>query len=184
MILRCPNCSARYRIDPAKAQSTAVRIKCPKCKTSFTSKLSAEAGPGEDRIPAIETSAEVSGRKVLVVEDARFFRELVLDVLKPLELELMTADDGNEGLAVILREKPALVILDLNLPGRNGYTLIKDIRSRPELADTRILAISAVYRTQEDHLTAEKAGADDFISKSFKPEFLQQRVRTLLLTGK
>lgn len=180
MILKCPNCQARYRVDPLKIKSGTVRIKCPKCKTPFTIKVPCETQESSKQSTAAAQSTDLSKRRVLLIEDARFFRELVLDVLKPLNLELITAADGLEGFGMALRERPDLVILDLNLPGRNGYDLIKDMRSRTELGHTRILAISAVYRKDEDQAKAQQVGADDFISKSFKPEFLQKRVRELL----
>jgi DNA-binding response OmpR family regulator len=72
------------------------------------------------------------------------------------------------------------VILDLNLPGMSGYELIRSVRMDPALDKLRLLAMSGVYRKVADAVEVQAAGADDFISKSFKPEQLQLRVKKLL----
>jgi CheY-like chemotaxis protein len=117
---------------------------------------------------------------VLVVDDSRFFRELVVDELKPLALDFLMAADGVEALAIIRRQRPALVILDLNLPGMDGYELIRQVRGDVSLRDIRLLAMSGVYRTEVDAAQVKAAGADDFMGKSFNPEQLQFRVQKLL----
>ncbi|KIH77180.1 hypothetical protein GFER_07720 [Geoalkalibacter ferrihydriticus DSM 17813] len=115
-----------------------------------------------------------------MIEDARFFRELVRDVLAPLDLEICEAADGEQGLALVRTEKPDLVILDLNLPLRNGYELMRIIRADASLRHMRLLAMSGVFRKETDQDAAQAAGADDFIGKSFTPDFLLERVRRLL----
>lgn len=118
---------------------------------------------------------------VLVVDDSRFFRELIVDMLKPLSLSTLTAANGAEAMAVIRREHPALVILDLNLSAeKSGTDLVRDIRADRSLDGIRLLAMSGVFRKKADVAEVEMAGADDFISKSFTPEQLQTRVINLL----
>ena len=181
MILRCPQCGAQYRVAEDKIKA-ASRARCPKCNASF----SVRPAPVED--PALSSPPEPSPsppagqprRKVAVVEDARFFRELIRDVLQPLNMEVFEAADGVAGLDLIRRERPALVILDLNLPRLNGYDLMRAVRAEPALSQTRLLAMSGVYRKEPDQVEAEAAGADDFMGKSFTPDSLLERVRRLL----
>jgi CheY-like chemotaxis protein len=90
------------------------------------------------------------------------------------------AGDGAEALQIIRQNRPALVILDLNLPGMSGYELIRLVRMDPALGKLRLLAMSGVYRKEADAVEVQAAGADDFVSKSFKPEQLQLRVKKLL----
>jgi predicted Zn finger-like uncharacterized protein len=183
MNIHCPECGACYRIDPGRTTKTVVRVKCPQCFTVFQVALPGKRqavcpSPGQAPMAAPRQS---SGKKVLVVDDSKFFRDLVVDVLKSLPLVFLTAGDGVEALQLIHRERPALVILDLNLPSEmNGYQLIREIRSDRSLQNTRLLAMSGVFRKPEDAAEAEKAGADDFINKSFRPEQLQGRVTGLL----
>jgi predicted Zn finger-like uncharacterized protein len=173
MIIQCPVCRARYQIDPKGAPKHMARVKCPKCTEVFQITLTEEAGGELPSAPAVAP-------RVLVVDDSKFFRELILDVLKPLPLTFLTAADGMEALEVIRREQPDLVILDLNLPGKNGYELIREVRAEEALKDIRLLAMSGVYRKETDVTEVRHLGADDFLNKSFKPEQLQERVTALL----
>jgi predicted Zn finger-like uncharacterized protein len=173
MIIQCPACQARYQIDPTKTAKTVARVKCPKCANVFEVALTGSR-------QAEQGGASGPGEKVLVVDDSKFFRELILDVLKPLSLNYLVAADGNEALEIIRRERPVLVLLDLNLPGKNGYELIREVRADEALKGIRLLAMSGVFRKETDATEARHAGADDFINKSFKPEQLQQRVIRLL----
>ncbi len=183
MTIQCPACRARYKIDSSKTSKSVVRVKCPKCNHVFSVEVEKES-------PASAAPAVKSGQlsapppatppKILVVDDSKFFRELILDILQPLEMPLFTAADGEEALAVIRREHPALVLLDLNLPGKNGYELIREIRADASLRGIRLLTMSAVFRKEADVAKVEMAGADEFINKSFKPEQLRSRVIRLL----
>lgn len=163
MKLQCPQCGARYKIDTSRVSKPVIRIQCPKCGEVF------------------QEEVDSAGRKtVLVVDDSKFFRELICDVLQPLGLHLLTAGEGGEALQLIRQQRPALVLLDLNLPGKSGYELIREVRADRALRGVRLLAMSGVFRKEEDVSAATRAGADDFISKSFKPEFLLSRVTRLL----
>lgn len=184
MKIKCPDCGARYRIDPGRTNKAVARIKCPQCANIFQITLPkrGESAPSAASKPMSESPGPtVPGKKVLVVDDSKFFRELVVDVLKSLPLAFLTAADGVEALQLIRRERPALVILDLNLPsGVDGYRLIREVRADSSLPNIRLLAMSGVFRQPEHAAEVEKAGADDFINKSFTPEQLQARVNALL----
>lgn len=194
MIIQCPQCSARYRIDPGAAPGSSVRVKCPKCSAVITAQLApppVEApSPPVAAPPAAESSksrvedavaSNVAGlsEQILVIDDSRFFRELILDLLKPLGIPCLTAGSAEEALEIIVRERPRLLLLDLNLPGKNGYELIREIRAMEQLKNIRIMAMSGVFRKETDVAEAEVAGADDFLSKSFKPEQLHIRINRL-----
>jgi len=179
--IQCPQCQSRYRFDSSKAKKAVVRIKCPGCGHAFQVDLSAL----KEQPPVVSADKGLSGpvpaaKKLLIVDDSNFFRELILDILKSLNVEFFTAADGDEGLRIIRREKPALVLLDLNLPRKNGYELIREVRADLELKQVRLLAMSGVFRKNEDISEVYRGGADDFISKSFKPEQLLERVNKLL----
>lgn len=174
MELRCPLCGARYRL-PADRIKPGARVRCSKCNDVFSLR-----GKIEDLVFDNSTAHSDRIYKVAIIEDARFFREMIRDVLAPLDLLIYEAADGSEGLELVRREMPDLVILDLNLPGLNGYELMRIIREEPSLHSVRLLAMSGVYRKESHQEAAEKAGADDFIGKSFTPETFLERVRRLL----
>lgn len=174
MQIECPGCNARYRIEPGNTTKNLVNIKCPKCGVSFKVALKPQEQGAQSQAPVDRT-------RVLVVDDAKFFRELILDILKPLPLEVLTASDGMEALRVIGEKKPALVLLDLNIPKMNGYDLIKAVRGDASISDnTYLLVMSGAIRKEDDIRKIERAGADDFMSKSFTPEELLQRIRKVL----
>jgi len=173
MRIACPNCQASYRFDPTRASKQAPRIKCPGCGHVFR----------VDLVSAIEDGAAVSPalrKKCLIVDDSPFFRELTGDILKGLEVDFLFAEDGEEALRIIRETRPHLVLLDLNLPKKNGYELIREVREDESLRQVRLLAMSGVFRKSEEIGEAYRGGADDFIGKSFKPEQLLERVKKLL----
>ncbi|RME40217.1 MAG: response regulator [Deltaproteobacteria bacterium] len=163
MVISCPECQARYRIDPSGVKKKVARVRCPKCGCGFEVNLARRERP-----------------LVLIVDDANFFRQVVLDILSPLDLDIIKAGDGDEALRLIRQEHPDLVILDLKLPGRDGHSLIREIRADPAIAGIRLLAMSSVFRSEDEVRRVMAAGADDFLNKSFRPEQLLARVRTLL----
>lgn len=203
MTIQCPECGARYRIDPSRVTKAVARVKCPQCANLFEISLDAagekpslpsagkpEAAPraaaqpsGGQKAVGGGVPATTATDEVLVVDDSKFFRELIADVLKPLHLRFHMAADGAEALRIIRQEHPALVILDLNLPGMSGHELIREVRSDPSIRSIRLLAMSGVYRSETDAVAVQAAGADDFVSKSFKPEQLRLRVKKLLPGG-
>lgn len=177
MQVRCPLCGSRYRV-PAERITPTTRIRCPKCNDVFSLRGAKVETPPTAPGPGAPDSTRRP--KVVIIEDARFFRQLVRDVLVPLDLDIHEAADGREGLALIRQERPRLVILDLNLPHLNGYELMRLVRAEPALGQTRLLAMSGVFRKESDQEEAQKAGADDFMGKSFTPELFLERVRKLL----
>lgn len=174
MRIECPQCQARYRIDPSKTTKAVARVKCPKCSTLFEVTLAPPQSEAAAPAPA-------ANPLVLVVDDSKFFREMIIDILKPLPVDKVTAGNAEEALEVIRSRRPALVLLDLNLPGKSGYDLIREVRQDSAVKGTRLLAMSGVFRKETDVAEVIRAGADDFINKSFKPEQLQLRVQKLLV---
>jgi DNA-binding response OmpR family regulator len=157
-----------------------VSIRCPKCAKIFTLPLiTADADKDETPSAAVIPGARGTNR-ILVVDDARFFREVIVDLLKPLDVICFTASNAEEALSLLHREHPDLVLLDLNLPGKSGYDLIRELRADSAFVNLKILAMSGVFRDETDISAVITAGANDFISKSFKPEQLQFRISKLL----
>jgi DNA-binding response OmpR family regulator len=147
-----------------------VQVECPKCTHQF---LVSAADSGQ-------AAAVTDLPTILMVDDARFFRELMTDLLKDRKANLLTADSAEEAWVLLHRHKVALLIIDINLPDKNGLELVREIRADKTLKNISILCISGVYRKDDDAMMAIRAGADDFISKSFKPEELNNRIDQLL----
>lgn len=182
MIISCPQCRSRYRIKPTTGGKSIGRVKCPGCQHIFEVVVEVEpAAPAADiPTPPSPVAGEVARPLLLIVDDARFFREMIRDLLTDLPISIETAADGHEALQKIQSLHPSLLLLDLNIPGLSGQELITAVRSHPDGSSIRILAMSGVQRGEETALDVRRLGADDFINKSFKPRDLQNRIRQLM----
>ena len=115
-------------------------------------------------------------RTVLIVEDERSVAELLDDYLQAADFTTHIIDDGDEVVAWVRRNSPALVLLDLMLPGTDGITLCKEIRSF-----SSVPIIMATARVDEiDRLIGLELGADDYICKPFSPREVVARVKAVL----
>lgn len=173
MVITCPACRARYRIDPAASKAAQAKVKCPGCQHVFEVALNGEA-------PTRPAPANAGQPVVLIVDDARFFREMIKDILGVLPVKLISAADGNEAWQRIDALPPHLVLLDLNIPGKSGKEILQQLHTDQRFAKVKVLAMSGVERGEETSMVVRQLGAEDFISKSFKPGELQDRVRKLL----
>jgi len=173
MLIVCPTCQARYRIDPATSKTDVAKVKCPGCQHVFEVSLAEES-------PIRQNDCSTGQPVVLVVDDARFFREMIKDILKDLPVKLLMVADGDEAWQQITTLMPQLVLLDLNIPGKNGREILQSKKSSPQLDHVKVLVLSGVERGEETAAEVRRIGADDFISKSFKPRELQDRVRNIL----
>jgi DNA-binding response OmpR family regulator len=117
---------------------------------------------------------------VLVVDDARFFREMIKEMLQELPIRLVLAADGHEAWQQISALSPQLVLLDLNIPGKSGKEIVQELRQSTGNERVKVLAMSGIERGAEVASEMRQIGADDFINKSFTPRELQDRVRKLL----
>ncbi len=118
-------------------------------------------------------------RKILVIEDERDIRELVRVNLEAEGFTVLEAGDGELGLALVRRERPALVILDLMLPGLGGLEICRRIRA--EEATLRLPIVVLTARSAEaDKVVGLEIGADDYVTKPFSPRELTARVKALL----
>lgn len=113
---------------------------------------------------------------VLVVEDELKIARLVRDYLTEAGFDVALANDGTSGVAMVRSERPDLVILDIGLPGMDGYDVTRAIRSG---SATPIIMLTA--RNEEtDRVIGLELGADDYVVKPFSPRELVARVKAVL----
>jgi phosphate regulon transcriptional regulator PhoB len=120
-----------------------------------------------------------SGQKILVVEDEPDIRKLVQYNLAQERFKVLEAEDGEQALRILQREKPDLMILDLMLPGLSGLELCKILRDRPDTARLPILMLTA-KAGEADKVVGLEMGADDYLPKPFSPREMVARVRAIL----
>jgi DNA-binding response OmpR family regulator len=124
---------------------------------------------------SIETRVPVA----LVVDDDPVLRTIGSEALAAIGFEIIEAETGEEGLDAAVERPPDLILLDVQLPGRDGFSTCQEMRSRPSLAEVPILIITG--RTDAGTIDrAFEVGATDFIKKPLDWQLIQQRVRFLM----
>jgi DNA-binding response OmpR family regulator len=122
-------------------------------------------------------------RRVLVVEDEQNIRDLVSRQLQRAGYNCLSVADGKEGLTLALKEPFDVVVLDLMLPGVDGMTLCRAIRSHGINRESPILMLTA-RRTERDKVAGLESGADDYVTKPFGVLELIARVAALTRRGR
>jgi phosphate regulon transcriptional regulator PhoB len=120
-----------------------------------------------------------SAQKILVIEDEPDIRKLVQYNLTQEHFNVVEAEDGEQALSLLQREKPNLVILDLMLPGLSGLELCKMLRQRSDTSRLPILMLTA-KAGETDRIVGLEMGADDYLAKPFSPREMVARVRAIL----
>ena len=119
---------------------------------------------------------------VLIVDDDPFTVRLLMTALRPEGYRLITADDGDAALRIARAERPALILLDRRLPGRDGLEVCRALRGEPDphLRDAPIVLLTALSGP-EDTAAGFAAGATDYLAKPFALPHVRSRVRGWLL---
>jgi len=118
-------------------------------------------------------------QRILVVDDDKEIVRLVRAYLEQAGYEVMVAYDGEAALHAIRSERPDLVVLDVMLPGRDGWDITGIVRADPTLADMPIIMLTA--RVEDtDRIVGLEVGADDYITKPFNPREVVARTRAVL----
>jgi two-component system cell cycle response regulator DivK len=120
-------------------------------------------------------------KTVLVVEDVEFNRDLMVQLLEE-AYRVVTAADGEEGVRVAERERPDLILMDLSLPGVDGWEATRRIKANPALRGIPVVAVSAHAMTGDEE-RARESGADDYLSKPLDEDLLFAKLARFLGRG-
>lgn len=114
--------------------------------------------------------------KVLVVDDSKTELMFISDLLQKNGFAVTTADDGEQAIRCLANETPDLILLDVVMPGKNGFQLARSIARDPLYAQVPIIMCSS--KNQEtDRLWGLRQGAKDYITKPFNPDELIAKIR-------
>jgi two-component system, cell cycle response regulator DivK len=118
-------------------------------------------------------------KRILIVEDHEDARRILRDMLETTDYELVEAENGEQALAVVARQRPDLILMDIQLPILDGYEATRRIKADPALRSIPIIAVTS-YALSGDEAKARAAGCDDFIPKPYSPRQLLAKVRQYL----
>lgn len=121
--------------------------------------------------------------KILIIEDEEDIREILRYNLEREGFAVSAAATGEEGLALVRRSVPDLILLDLMLPGIQGIEVCRRLRKLESAADVLLIIVSAKGE-EADIVSGLEMGADDFVTKPFSPRELVARIRSVLRRGR
>lgn len=179
MLLKCPNCGSRIRMPTPDLKEKIVRYLCLGCEQIVRLDLVSDE---------IQTSSSTSrpqlshAIRVLVIDDAGEFLKLAERLLVEKGFEVITAQDGAEGLKKISEEHPDVIVLDLMMPRMSGFEVLRTLKTNSYYKNqkqTPVLVTSSSYNPAESQLLIDM-GANGFMSKDSVPEFLIYRINKLL----
>jgi len=116
---------------------------------------------------------------ILIVDDSSSLRATFTEILSSLKMKVLTANNGNEAVAVLGEQVPDLVITDLIMPEMNGYELCRWVKNNPSTKSVPVLMCST--KSEEfDRYWGMKQGADGYLTKPFQPSELVSTVKSML----
>ena len=118
-------------------------------------------------------------KRILVVEDQPDSRQIIRDMLTGTDYEITEAENGKEALTAIEKQRPDLILMDIQLPIMDGYTATNQIKANPALRSIPIIAVTS-YALGSEEKKARAAGCDDYVTKPFSPRQMLAKIRQYL----
>jgi type II secretory ATPase GspE/PulE/Tfp pilus assembly ATPase PilB-like protein/CheY-like chemotaxis protein len=173
---------------PARPSGPRARISAPHAAPHAAPPPPSVAGPLEFSMDLLEepsltdeVGSEGRGRgaSVLLVEDEDQLRRVMKDLLQREGYRVAEARDGIQAMDEVDRFAPDVIILDLNLPGIDGYSVLAQLRSRPATRDIPVMVLTA-KGDEDNEVRVFELGADDFVTKPFRARSLTARIEAVL----
>jgi DNA-binding response OmpR family regulator len=119
-------------------------------------------------------------KKILIVEDNIVILTMQKQIFEMEGYEIITAQEGMDALKKVHEGSPDVVLLDVNIPGMNGFELCRQIKEDSALKSIIVVMISAVYYSDEDAKKGMAMGADAYFTKPYENEVLQSKIKELI----
>ena len=116
------------------------------------------------------------GKCILVVEDQEDNRQIIRDMLSATDYQVTEAENGEEALAAVAKQRPDLILMDIQMPILDGYEATRRIKADPGLRSIPIIAITS-YALSGDEQKARAAGCDDYVPKPYSPRQFLAKIR-------
>ena len=118
-------------------------------------------------------------KSVLVVEDNPTNRELVVEILQLMDVQVLEAEDASAGIALARSERPDLILMDISLPGMDGLEATRRLKADPETRHIPVVVLTA-HAMRWDEQRAREAGCDGFVTKPIEVTSFSKYVRVFL----
>jgi two-component system cell cycle response regulator DivK len=115
-------------------------------------------------------------KRILVVEDQEDNRQIIRDMLAPTDYEITEAENGEQALEAIAKQRPDLILMDIQLPIMDGYTATRRIKDDPVLRAIPIIAVTSYVEDEK----ARAAGCDEYVPEPYSPRQLLAKIRQYL----
>jgi two-component system cell cycle response regulator DivK len=118
-------------------------------------------------------------KRILVVEDHEDNRQILRDLLGNAGYDMIEAQTGEDGLAAAATQRPDLILMDIQLPGIDGYETTRRLKADPDLRAVPIIVVTS-YALSGDDIKAREAGCDAYVTKPYSPGQLLAKIREYL----
>jgi len=118
-------------------------------------------------------------KRILVVEDQEDNRQIIRDLLSATDYEIIEVVNGEQALAAVAKQRPDLILMDIQLPIMDGYEATRRIKADSALRSIPVIAITSYALSGEDQ-KARAAGCDDYVPKPYSPRLLLTKIRQYL----
>jgi two-component system cell cycle response regulator DivK len=118
-------------------------------------------------------------KRILVVEDQEDNRQIIRDLLSATDYEIMEAESGEQALDAVAKQRPDLILMDIQLPGIDGYEATRRIKADPALRSIPIIAVTS-YALSGEEQKARAAGCNEYVPKPYSPRQLLAKIRQYL----
>jgi len=121
----------------------------------------------------------MAAEKILVVDDSPTELQLMVEPLKDRGYQVITATNGIDALETAIKEHPRLILLDVLMPGKNGFQVCRQLKTDPATCDIKIIIVSSKCQ-ESDRFWGLRQGADEYLGKPVNDETLLQHISALL----
>ncbi len=171
MIVKCPSCQARFRLDRQKLAGKRLMLRCSKCRSPFRVEM-----PREDTRP------ENGGTLVMLAHSDEGLCIMMREILDNAGIQSVMAHNGESVLAQMEATPPQIAVVDVALQGLYAFEVVDKIRQRPGLEQVKIILLSSVYsKTAYKRAPSSLYNADDYIEKHHIPDDLIPKINRLVI---
>jgi len=121
-------------------------------------------------------------KPILVGEDQEDNRRILCDLIGNAGFELIEAESGEDALSAVMKQRPDLILMDIQLPQMDGYEATRRIKSNPEMKEVPVIAVTS-YALAGDEAKARAAGCNAYVTKAYSPRALLAKVKEYLAWG-